>query len=81
MTMIMINYLDNEDNVTIEQVFSPRVYTSQGVPISVTGIAQVYQIGVLVYQTGIREGGIWSGEKSPFPVAYISKADFEHLYY
>ena len=23
------------------QVFSPRVYTSQGVPISVTGIAQV----------------------------------------
>ena len=25
------------------QVFSPRVYTSQGVPISVTGIAQVLQ--------------------------------------
>ena len=27
--------------VSSGQVFSPRVYTSQGVPISVTGIAQV----------------------------------------
>ena len=29
--------------VSSGQVFSPRVYTSQGVPISVTGIAQVLQ--------------------------------------
>ena len=40
--IIIDNDHDNKDNLAIEQVFSPRVYTSQGVPISVTGIAQVY---------------------------------------
>ena len=41
--IIIDNDHDNKDNLAIEQVFSPRVYTSQGVPISVTGIAQVDQ--------------------------------------